>query len=131
MKPLLCALLIALLPHSAAAAWVRAGGNANVACYADPATLTRAGNLARMHNLLDFTSPQTDRSIDNRPYRSQREEREYDCRNERYRLLRFSLRSGRMFTGERVPSGADDGEWAPVLPGSLGEALWKTACGKK
>jgi hypothetical protein len=131
MKLLLCALLLTLLPTAAAAGWVRAGGNANVVCYADPDTLTREGNLARMRNLLDFTKPQTERSIGNKPYLSQREEREYDCRNERYRLLRFSLRSGRMFAGERVSSGADDGEWAPVTPGSLGEALWKTACGKK
>lgn len=131
IKHVLFALLLATLSNGAAAAWVRAGGNNNVVCYADPATITRAGNLARMKSLLDFTGPQTERSIGNKPYLSQRDEREYDCHNERYRLLRYSLRAGRMFAGELVRSSADDGEWLPVTAGSLGEALWKTACGRK
>ncbi len=125
------ALMLALLPHHAAAAWLRVGGNTNVVVYADPATITRRGHLARMANLLDFAAAQQDRSVGKKPYLSQREEREYDCPNERYRLLKFSLRAGRMFDGAAVRSKSDDGEWSPVMPGSLGEALWKTACAKK
>ena len=36
-----------------------------------------------------------------------------------------------MFGGALVRSNAVDGEWNPVQPASLGEALWKFACGKK
>lgn len=129
--PLVFALLLAALPQTAFAAWVRAGGNHNVVCYADTDSITRTGNLARMKSLLDFATAQKERSVGKKPYLSQRDEREYDCHNERYRLLRFSLRAGHMFAGELVRSNADDGEWNPVQPGSLGEALWKTACGKK
>ena len=84
-----------------------------------------------MINLLNFSSAQTERSIGRLPYRSQKETREYDCINERYRLTRFSLRADFMFGGALVRSNSDDGGWLAVAPASLGEALWKTACGKK
>jgi len=131
MNRAVAALLLATVSSGAAAAWVRVGGNKNVVCYADPATITRAGNLVKMKSLLDFTAPQTDRSIGKAPYLSERDEREYDCRNERQRLLHFSLRAGQMFGGALVRSNSDDGGWLAVAPASLGEALWKTACGKK
>ena len=125
------ALALAMLAPVAAAGWVRVGGNANVVVYADPAAITRKVNFARMRNLLDFAAPQSDRSIGKQPYLSLREEREYDCGNERYRLLRYSLRAGPMFTGAAVPAKSDDGVWLPMMPASLGEALYKTACAKK
>ena len=125
------AIAFAAVPPVAAAGWTRVAGNNTVVCYADPATIERKGDLAKMKNLLNFTLPQTERSIDNKPYLSQREEREYDCRKERYRLLRFALRADPMFSGAVVRSGADDGEWKTVAPGSLGAALWRAACSKK
>ena len=131
MKQFLWMLMLAALAADAAAAWTRVAGNNNVGCYADPATITRSGNLARMKSLLNFTTAQTENSIGKKPYLSERDEREYDCVNERHRVLHFSLRAGQMFAGTLVRSTADDGEWSPVVAGSLGEALWKTACGKK
>lgn len=132
--PMHCAALVLLalmFSTGAAAEWVRVGGNNNVGVYADPASISKKGNIATMTSLLNFTRAQTDRSIGKRPYLSQKDTREYDCINERHRLLRFSLRSQFMFAGELVRSNADDGEWHAVEPGSLGAALWKFACGKK
>ena len=133
MKYLELALTVALavLSHHAAADWARVAGNNTVVCYADRASIERRGEMAKMKNLLNFTLPQTERSVDNKPYLSQREEREYDCRRERYRLLHFSLRADPMFSGALVRSGPDDGEWKKVAPGSLGAALWRAACNKK
>ena len=125
------ALIGLALSSSAAAEWVRVGGNNNVGVYADPASISKKGNFATMTSLLNFTTAQTDRSIGRKPYLSQKDTREYDCINERQRLTRFSLRSQFMFAGELVRSNADDGEWHAVEPGSLGAALWKFACGKK
>ena len=131
LKHIFCVLMLATLANGAAAAWTRVAGNKSVVCYADPATITRSGSFAKMRSLLDFATPQTERSIGEKPYLSQRDEREYDCVNERYRLLHFSLRAGPMFSGALVRSNADEGEWLPMTAGSLGAALWKTACGKK
>ncbi len=131
MKYLLFAIALAALPATAGAGWTRVAGNNSVVCYADPATIERKGDIATMKSLLNFTLPQTERSIGNKPYLSQRDEREYDCRNPRYRLLHFSLRADPMFSGALVRSDSDDGEWKQVTAGSLGAALWRTACGGK
>lgn len=126
------ALLVVLLAISlpAAAAWVRAGGNNNVGVYADPATISVKGRFVTMNSLLNFSSAQTERAIGGKPYRSQKDTREYDCINERQRLLRFSLHADFMLGGEAVRGKADDGEWHGAEPGTLGAALLKLACGK-
>ena len=124
-------LICLAISTGAAAEWVRVGGNNNVGVYADPASISTKGHFATMTSLLNFTTAQTERLIGKKPYLSQKDTREYDCINERQRLLRFSLRSKFMFAGELVRSNADDGEWRAVEPGSLGAALWKFACSKK
>lgn len=132
LRTTVTAVLIGLaLSSSAAAEWARVGGNNNVGVYADPASISKKGHIASMTSLLNFTTAQTDRSIGKKPYLSQKDTREYDCTNERQRLMRFSLRSKFMFAGDLVRSNADDGEWRAVEPDSLGAALWKFACGKK
>ncbi len=132
MKRLVLTLVLAALSGNAAAAWVRVGGNHDIlGSYADPASIRKTGSLVKMTSLLDFKSPQTDQSIGGQPYLSQKDLREYDCKAAKYRLLRFSLHSGRMDAGKIVRGGPNPGDWSPVVPGSLGEALWKFACGKK
>jgi len=125
------ALIGLALSSSAAAEWVRVGGNNNVGVYADPASISKKGNFATMTSLLNFTTAQTERSIGNKPYLSQKDTREYDCINDALPANALLLRSQFMFAGELVRSNADDGEWHAVEPGSLGAALWKFACGKK
>ena len=124
-------LLLLVISSPAVAGWVRVGGNSKVAVYADPATISVKNRFATMSSLLNFSNVQTERSIGGKPYRSQKDTREYDCINERQRLLRFSLRADFMLGGTLVRSKADDGEWHGVEPGTLGAALLKLACGKK
>ena len=131
MNRLAVAFVFAALSSSASAEWVRVAGNNNVGVYADPASISKKGHFVTMTSLLNFTTAQNERSIGKKPYRSEKDTREYDCTNERYRLTRFSLRADFMFAGELVRSNADSGDWHPVEPASLGEALWKYACGKK
>ena len=132
MKRVVLALMLTVLSGGAAAAWVRVGSNHDVlGSYAHPASIRKKSGLVKMTNLLDFRDPQTDQSIGGQPYLSQREQREYDCKDARYRLLRFSLHSGHMDTGRIVRSVPASREWSAVVPGSLGEALWNLACGRK
>ncbi len=131
MKRMAAVLILVALNTGAAGAWVRVGGNSNAVCYADLASITKKGHIATMTSLLNFTSAQTAGSIGGKPYHSEKDQREYDCVNERHRLMRFSLRAGAMYGGAVVRSQSDAGEWSAVTPGSLGEALWKFACGRK
>jgi hypothetical protein len=131
MTRIILALVLAVLGGTAMAAWVRVGGNNDISgIYADPASIRKAGSVVRMRSLIDFRHPQTDQSIQRQAYLSETDQREYDCKAERYRLLRFSLRSGQMDAGNIVRSSPSSRDWSPVVPGSLGEALWKFACSK-
>jgi len=115
----------------ATAAWTRVGGNNDISgAYADPASIQKAGEMVRMKSLLDFRSARTDHSRGDDPYLTEIDLREYDCKNRRYHLLRFSLRSGHMGDGKIVKSGPPIKDWWPVLPGSIGDALLQFACGK-
>ena len=62
---------------------------------------------------------------------SSKEQREYDCKDERTRLLAFLWFSGQMGSGKVVYSNSVTSmTWDPISPGSVGETLWKIACGK-
>jgi surface-adhesin protein E len=64
-------------------------------------------------------------------YLSLKAQSEYDCAEERSRLLASTWFSGNMASGKVVFSSSDQDEWAPVEPVSLGRQLRKFACDKK
>ena len=132
MRRVVLALVLAALSGSAAAAWVRVGGNHDIlGSYADPASIRRKDGLVEMTSLLDFRARQTGQSVGAKPYLSQNERREYDCKAAGYRLLRLRLHAGHMGAGKVVHGNPAPDGWSPVVPGSLGEALWRVACAKK
>ena len=57
--------------------------------------------------------------------------KQFDCAEKRLRLLAVTDFSGNMGTG--IPAGAyiDGGNWVPVEPKSINQALWEVACGKE
>jgi hypothetical protein len=64
-------------------------------------------------------------------YLSDKGQMEYDCKEEKVRMLAISALSGQMGKGKAVYNNSDTSKWSPISPGSVGEALWKIACGKK
>jgi len=67
--------------------WVEVGDERIVTSYADPASIRRAGNLAKMWDLLDFKAVQA--RPYGTPYRSQKTQQEYDCKEERARTIQL------------------------------------------
>jgi len=56
----------------------------------------------------------------------------FDCGKRLSRVEAASMYAGNMGEGEVVGSVVyEDPEWKPVVPGSNGELLWKSACGMK
>jgi hypothetical protein len=123
-------LLITLLVLSsgpAYAEWVKLSGDDSVTTYADATTIQRTGDLVRMWELLNFQTLQESRN----PYFSLKAVREYDCTLEQSRIISLYSYSGQMGTGEMVGSYLEDEvKWEPVMPGSLGQDVWKIACAK-
>ena len=130
MKRLLLIMLLFLSCSPVFAEWVAVGGKVEggMRAYADPATMRREGNLVKMEVLFDFETIQTKAGVS---YLSAKAQMEYDCAEQRFGGYAVMYFSGNMGSGNLVDRSSGKGKWLPVSPGSLDQALWKFACGKK
>jgi hypothetical protein len=126
MKLLALALALAALSCNSAAEWVMVNDHDEYIAYADPATVSREGNLVQMSDLIDLKSPRSS------PYGNQHSSStahsEFDCQNSRIRTIAFSLHSGQMGDGDLVETVAESSGWLPAAPGTLLNVLWQFAC---
>ncbi len=132
MKKILILLLL-MISTNVFAEWLRFADNddGNETVYVDLETIKRKGNKVKMWNLFDFKTAKIS-PLDNRSYLSQLSLNEYDCEEETNRTLDFYFYSGNMRGGEVVASQSNiKQEPTAILPGSMGEGLFKIACGKK
>jgi len=103
--------------------------------YVDPDTIRREGNLVTMWQLIDFKLMQGNAGMGilgvGHRVLSTKTHKQFDCAEKRLRLLAVTDFSGNMGTG--IPAGAyiDGGNWVPVEPKSINQALWEVACGKE
>ena len=57
--------------------------------------------------------------------------KQFDCAGKRLRLLAFTEFSRRMGTGIAAHGYVDNGNWLPVEPESINQALSEVVCGKE
>jgi hypothetical protein len=118
----------------APANWVLVGGGdsqGGYAFYADPATITRTGDVAKMWSMYDYKVSQVSRAT-RVEYLSLTGQNEYDCKSERERRLYFRYHSGHVAGGVIVFTTAGVTpleQWDALSPGSAAAFLWKIACG--
>ncbi len=98
--------------------------------YVDPDTIRRDGNLVTMWQLIDFKWMQGNPRGPTR-FVSSEAHKQFDCAEQRLRLLAFTEFSRHMGTGIPADGYVDTGNWLPVEPESINQALWEVACGKK
>ena len=121
-------LVIAALSYGEASAeWVRVGGTHKYDGYVEMTTIGRTEQMVTLWTLRDFT---VTRQVARGPYRSMKTKKQYDCRNNRSRLLFAKYYAEQMGKGRLVYQGKGTKQWAKVAPGSDGEAEWKVACRK-
>ena len=128
MKRLLLGLMLLVTAGAASAEWTRLSETDNYIYYVDLATIRRNGNLVKIWTLADFKAV---RKNAGKSFLSEKSQSEYDCKEEKSRILAFTWFDGKMGSGKVVVSDSDPGKWSPIQPGSVGEALWKIACGKQ
>lgn len=132
MRRAILMVMLAVVSNSATAKWVEVAGNDRYTSYADPATIRKVGNKVKMWDLNDFKTRQAWKPGEGTgPYMSSKSLFEYDCKEEQMRMLSLSRHAENMSGGEVVASTDDPSNWSAVSPGSVGESLWKFACGKK
>lgn len=128
MRKIILSMLLSVVSSSALAEWVQVFRNEAVTVYADPATILKMGDSAKMWVLYDYQSVQS--SNINKPYRSSSRQSEYDCNEGQSRILSLTGHSANMAEADSVFSLSEPETWEPVPPSSLGELMWKIACGK-
>ena len=119
------AAMLALVSSNAMAGWVAVSDTARFITFADPATISKAGDTVKMWDLLDYRKV---REVEGFRYLSQKSESEYDCKKALTRPLAMFLHVGMMGSGETVFTSNTPDPWQRVEPGSVNEALLKYAC---
>jgi hypothetical protein len=129
MKRLLLFTLLVLSAGPASAEWVPVsdGDEAGKTVYVDPATIRRDSNLVKMWQFYDYKTVQTVGGV---RFLSAKEQWEFDCAEERSRVLALKEFSGNMGSGTVVFTNSQVGNWIPVTPGSIGRTVWTVACRK-
>lgn len=98
--------------------------------YVDRDSIRREGDLVTMRQLIDFKWMQGSTRGPTR-FMSTETHKQFDCVEQRVRLLTFTEFSGRMATGVPANGYIDKDNWIPVESESVNQALWEVACGKK
>ena len=129
VQSMLAAALL-LQTASAAAEWVRIGevDDGAAIVYIDPASAQRKGERVRVSVLRDFTAP---RPVGRERAQSVKEQWETDCKDYQARMLEFFWMSEKMGAGNVVLANRDVGNWRRVVPRTVVESLWNTACTAK
>ena len=98
--------------------------------YVDPDSIRREGDLVTMWQLINFKSMQGSARGPTR-FMSTETQKQFDCAEKRVRFLAFMEFSRRMGTGIPADGYVDRGNWMPVEPDSINQALWEVGCGKE
>jgi len=123
MKKLFLVCLMMMLAGSAWAKWVMYDETETNTFYYDPATIRKDGNMRQVWALLDW------RKRDKDGVMSHRLRYEYDCKQERYRLLAITTHSKPMARGETLLQNLDT-PWIDIAPATTAEAMFKIVCAK-
>jgi hypothetical protein len=110
-----------------AAEWVVFEAMPDATIYVDPSTIQRAGDRAEMWVLIDYKSPQPDKT--GKPVLSDKLHYQYECREKQLRILATSAHAGPMASGETINISPDPPQSAPVEAGTTAEKMWQRACG--
>ena len=114
------------------AEWERIGKNDNFVQDVDRATIRKKGKFVEMWDMKSHFETQV--STLGEKYKSSKSLQRYDCKNETKGLIQFVWYAdiggeGRVVYSENIKK--NDIEDASVVPGSIGEMLLNTACGRE
>lgn len=96
--------------------------------YVDADSIQRKEDIVTLWALFDYMTIQ---SIVGGPWLSSKTRREYDCVEERVRLVGYMTFTGNMGSGEAVYSNSSQSPWEPMAPDSIDRKLWEVACSRK
>jgi hypothetical protein len=123
MKTILLSLLL-LATGSAWAAWVKVTttGNGENTFYLEPDSFRKNGNLRTVWQVQDYKKIRPDGTM------SFRTKNEYDCKEERYRVLAASNHSENLANGRVISDFGSYESWIEIAPNTPSEVFLKIVC---
>lgn len=118
--PILGILFLIALPASAE--WVKISESNESIWYLDPSTIKKNGNFVRMWGITELKKKDKDDG-----HLSRRALYDFDCKNERYRILTISAHSERM-AGGKVLSTESIPTWDYIAPETVGAFMFELVC---
>jgi hypothetical protein len=117
---------------SVSAEWVDVAGKLEqglpvYTVYVDTESIQRNREVVTLWALFDYMTIQ---SIVGGPWLSSKTRREYDCVEERVRLVGYMTFTGNMGSGEAVYTNSSQSAWEPIAPESIDRPLWLVACSR-
>lgn len=124
-------MLLAVVSNNVMAEWVKVYFDHTKTIYADFSAEQNEGNIVRMRSLANYdkTPQKTGTGI---AYLSTIESGEYNCKEDKVRVLFISRYSKNMGGGKIVSRSSPffTENWVQLTPDSIDHILWKHACGK-
>lgn len=129
MRKILLMILLTVVSGSAVAGWVIVASSDHENVYANPATIRKVGNRVNMWTMRDYKTPEV--TENGKRSMSSKTRNEYDCKEERSRILALYMYTENMGRGEVVYLLNFTDEWVAIPPDSLMESMWEFACKKR
>lgn len=121
MRIILC-FLSALVAAPALADWVAVSESDELVAYIEPSSIRSNGNLRMVWQLQDLKQ-RTEHGV-----MSRRMLVEYDCKDERFRILAIATHSEPMAGGKTLVIRDKPGEWSPFRPATPAEDTLEIVC---
>jgi len=116
--------LILLVTGSVWAEWVLVAEGNTSSYYLDPSTIRKDGDLRKVWAVISLDERGKEGEL------SLRTRNEFDCREERYRVLALSYHTETMGTGLMIHNFNQSSKWMDVAPRTLDEKALKFVCSK-
>jgi hypothetical protein len=129
VKQLFFVALLILSSGPAYAEWVAVGTTVDdETIYVDLETIYREGDLVEISVISDFQAAK--HLQDGSRYRSARLLHQYNCIEQRFRLVAVTLFAGNLGKGVMLDELAKEGAWRPIPSDSVGRQLMELVCPK-
>ena len=129
MKNKLVMLLLTVISCAVLADWKVINKGPTASMYIDLSSRQTNNQMVKMWHLTDNYVPKAVEG--GKTFTSLKAQIEYDCVEKQTRYLWTTVYSGHMGNGELVDSLAGGKKWQLVIPGTVWEILWNSACLKK
>jgi hypothetical protein len=107
--------------------WVVFEAAPDATIYVDPSTIRRGNDRAEMWVLIDYSSPQPDKT--GKQVLSDKLQYQYDCSGKQLSIVATSAHAGHMATGTVINVNPDPPQLTPIPAGTTAEKMWQHACG--